>query len=70
MSGGELVEASWKLAYLPGRIGVSEQGSFHTDAINLWGVGHVISPELFVRLNIAPGQSMAWRRTYEIFELA
>ena len=69
LSGGASVEAKWKLENLRSKIGISESGSFRTSSINLWGWGHVISPELFIHLHILPGQSKQWTRTYHIYEM-
>jgi len=42
---------------------------FKSNKINLWGWSHVISPEIFHEINIAPNETAQWTRTYEIFEL-
>lgn len=69
LSGGEEVDASWELINTKSNIGISETGSFKTTKINLWGWGHVVSPELFFDVNIEPGQSVEWTRTYNVFEI-
>ena len=69
LSGGQEVEAFWKLENLTSKLGISETGSFKTKAINLWGWGHVISPELFIDVKIPAGTSQQWTRTYQIYEL-
>ena len=68
LSGGEKVRAEWELINSSMGLGIRESGSFRTDKINLWGWGHVISPELFVSIELEPGQSMEWERNYTIFE--
>ena len=65
LSGNKEVEANWKLEHIKSGISVSETASFTSDKINLWGWKHVISPELFYRIEIAPGESTAWSRTYQ-----
>lgn len=45
---------------------LSEIGSFQTDNINLWGWSHVISPELFFQIDVAPGKSISWSRSYQV----
>ncbi|WP_394751024.1 hypothetical protein [Spongiimicrobium salis] len=67
LSGGKNVNAAWELAHLKSKIGISETGSFQTDKVNLWGWKHVISPELFFKIHITPGQSGKWSRNYTIF---
>ncbi|WP_411896136.1 hypothetical protein [Winogradskyella sp. A2] len=69
LSGGKLVDAQWKLENLKNNIGISEKGDFKTNTINLWGTGHVISPELFIDINLKAGASKSWTRTYTIYEL-
>lgn len=69
LSGGALVPAKWELEHTKLKIGISETGDFSTQSINLWGMGHVICPELFISINIAAGQSMQWSRTYQVYEM-
>jgi hypothetical protein len=69
LSGGKNVDASWELINTKSKIGLSETGNFKTNSINLWGWHHVISPELFFDINIEPGQSIEWSRTYHVYEI-
>jgi len=69
LSGGELVEAKWSLENAKSKIGISEKVNVQTDSINLWGTSYVISPELFVAIDIEPGDAKAWTRTYNIYEI-
>ncbi|MCF8366571.1 MAG: hypothetical protein K9H16_12360 [Bacteroidales bacterium] len=69
LSGNENVEAKWELINTKSKTGISEKGSFSPSKINLWGWKHVISPELFFDINLQPGQSVEWSRTYHVFEL-
>ena len=69
LTGGATVAAHWELLNTKQRIGVTETGSFKTKAVNVWGMGHVISPELFIDLLVAAGQATTWSRTYRFFEL-
>lgn len=65
LSGSELVDAQWTLTHLENKIALSEHGSFKTDQVNLWGWKHVISPELFFKICIEPGQSKSWSRRFQ-----
>lgn len=67
LSGDENVKAQWELIHLPSQVGIRETGSFETSKINLWGWRHVISPELFMRVEVDPGESIEWSRNYEAF---
>ena len=69
LSGSEQVNAHWELENHKCKLGISETGSFQTTKVNLWGWGHVVSPELFADLRIPPGQTERWSRTYRIYEL-
>ena len=68
ISGGDVVSSEWSLLNSKSGIAISEQGDFPTNSINLWGAIGVISPELFVTLNVQPGNRKKWSRTYTIFE--
>jgi hypothetical protein len=69
LSGSEDVVARWELINTKNKIGISEEGSFKTRKVNLWGWEHVISPELFVEICVKPGETMEWSRTYNVFEI-
>ncbi|MDW3191398.1 MAG: hypothetical protein R8G66_03510 [Cytophagales bacterium] len=64
LSGGKSVEASWTLVNKAQKLSLSETGNFKTSAVNLWGWGHVISPELFFQIDLAPGNVVSWSRRY------
>ena len=68
LSGSESIEASWELINHKTCIGLKETGNFKTNKINLWGWEHVISPELFVRIDIAPQETQEWSRTYDFYQ--
>lgn len=65
-SGGEF---HWELLHAPSRIGIRESGDFPISQMILWGERHVISPEVFVNIDLSPGQSQQWNRTYQFFHL-
>lgn len=69
LSGGKSVQSAWELIHLKSKIGIRESISFLTNKINLWGWKHVISPELFVDIHVAPNETKEWSRTYEVFDL-
>lgn len=68
LNGGAPVESAWELLHLKRKIGIREKNYFTTNKVNLWGWQHVVSPELFIDITIAPGTSLAWTRRYEVFE--
>ena len=69
LSGNKNVDAAWELINLKSKIGISEIGSFKTNKVNLWGWRHVISPELFFKIFVKPGESSKWFRTYNVFNV-
>ena len=64
LSGGKLENAAWTLLNSNTKIGIQETGNFQTNKMNVWGWGHVISPELFFKINIKAGKALEWTRTF------
>lgn len=64
LSGGHKVDAQWELTNHSTGIVIRELGNFQTDKVNLWGSKHVISPELFFKIALRPGESVKWQRNY------
>lgn len=69
LNGKSEVSAQWTLINREYNIGIKEKASFSSKKVNLWGAGHVISPELFHQFSLEPGKTEEWSRTYSIFEL-
>lgn len=67
LAGKEPAKAEWELIHSAEKIGIRELGSFPAQKVNLWGWNHVVSPELFHHIHLAPDESTEWSRTYEIF---
>ena len=61
--------ATWSLVHRAAHVGIREICDFEACRINLWGAGHVVSPEVFYAIDLPPGGSDTWQRKYEIFEL-
>jgi hypothetical protein len=70
LSGNETVDSKWELINQKNKIRITENGSFKTNRINLWGTSHVISPELFFEIDLKPGQSREWSRTYNFYQIS
>ncbi|GIQ71387.1 hypothetical protein DUZ99_15850 [Xylanibacillus composti] len=66
--GGE--SQSWTLTHKRSGIGMKEILHAPLYRFALWGRGYVVSPEMFVRIQLAPGDSMTWSREYEFFKRA
>jgi len=54
----------WTLRHIPSGVSVAEENDFRPYYVAVWGIEHVISPEILVPIRILPGQSQAWRRKY------
>jgi hypothetical protein len=48
---------------------MKEVTDFIPERINVWGHKHVISPELFVSIDLEPGKKQKWRRRYTFYHL-
>ena len=69
LTGSESLKAAWELVNLEKKLGMQETVSFKTNKVNLWGWGHVISPELFFKIYVKPGESLTWSRTYSMYDI-
>jgi hypothetical protein len=49
-------------------LGVTVTGDRPLSRLAFWGVGSTICPEPFVAVKLAPGESMKWSWTYELFD--
>lgn len=58
----------WDLYHSESRAGVREISTYTVDSIAVWGEKHVISPEIFIRLHVAPGEIYSWSRVYEFYK--
>ena len=69
LTGGKELQAEWMLTNLKTGVGIKEVGNFKTNKINLWGWGHVISPELFFKISVDPKKTIEWSRKFEVFKI-
>ena len=67
--GSKLISPSWELINHEKKLSICETVSFKTVKTNLWGWRHVISPEIFFKINLKSGESVNWSRFYKIHEL-
>jgi hypothetical protein len=63
----ESESAQWELVHVPSGVGVREFDDFLPSRVALWGTAHVISAEVFVDIDLPPGETLAWTRRYEFF---
>lgn len=59
---GSAAPQSWTLVHPTGR--VTETVDRPVARFHLWGKGHVVSPELYLAVNAAPGAVLSWTRTW------
>ena len=60
----------WELTHDEEPVGMREISPFKPVGFAVWGVGHVISPEVFFGARLEPGQSVEWSRKWEFFRVA
>jgi hypothetical protein len=61
------LKGMWEITNDKHGVGVRETTDFVPFKINIWGWKHVISPELFYKIVIDPGQKITWQRKFEFF---
>ncbi|MCE9613044.1 MAG: hypothetical protein K8T26_02130 [Lentisphaerae bacterium] len=54
----------WDLLHQPSGAAMSESVNFAPSRVAIWGTSHVVSVEVFVEIDLAPGQAMTWTRRY------
>jgi len=69
LAGKESFHPMWKLMNAQSNVGVCEEVSFESTKVNLWGNGHVVSPEMFFKTELRPGEVANWQRKYTFFDL-
>lgn len=57
----------WELIHEPSLVGVREMCTFPVEKLAVWGAAHVVSPEVFALIDINPGESQTWQRTFDFF---
>ncbi len=57
---------SWELTHTASPASIRETVSFKPDTVAIWAVDHIISPEVFTRLRLRPGESASWTRTWTL----
>ena len=58
---------SWQLTHLTQGVGMREYNDFPIMNFALWGTTHVVSPEVFFDIQLNPGETKSWKRTYEFY---
>lgn len=69
LAGTKQVQAKWSLENTRLGIGIQESGDFPCNKVNVWGWGHVVSPELFFAIHLQPGELVSWTRIYEMYRI-
>ncbi|MBN2618030.1 MAG: hypothetical protein JXR64_06925 [Spirochaetales bacterium] len=62
----DLTKASWILKHEKSGLSIKEEVNANIENLNIWGTAHVISPEIFVKINIKPGEKYEWSRSYKL----
>jgi hypothetical protein len=61
--------AWWELRHTHEKIAIRETSDFPVYKVNIWGTGHVVSPEVFFFIDLQPGSACTWQRQYELFTI-
>jgi hypothetical protein len=69
LTASKMVNPSWDLVNSKKKLRIQEIADFESDKINLWGWNHVVSPEIFFKINLKPNDSVSWTRSYNIHEI-
>jgi hypothetical protein len=63
------LNGEWEITHDRFGVGMKEITDFIPLVMNVWGRGHVISPELFIHIDMEPGQKIKWQRNYKFYRL-
>jgi len=66
---GECDSMSWELTHAPSGCGLREKIEGRILRFALWCAPHVISPEVFIDINLQPGEKQRWTRRTTFFKL-
>ncbi len=69
VNGKKIVRPEWGLRNFSSKAGITERGDFDCSKVNLWGKDRVVSPELFFKCKIIPGEGKRWKREFTFFEM-
>lgn len=59
---------SVEILHKPSGVGVRETVDFKLHKVAMWGMPHVISPELFKKIELDVNEEQSWNRRYTFFE--
>lgn len=54
----------FELIHKPSKVSIRETVDFKIERMAIWGTPHVISPEMFISINIEPEMKQTWKRVY------
>lgn len=57
----------WDLYHKGVKAGVRDLTCFIPSKMALWGRDHVVSPEVFIDIDLAPGETKTWERRYQFY---
>ena len=60
----QTAQPQWELVHLPSGVGMRETDDFGPARMAVWGTTHVISAEMFVDIEVQPGETQTWTRRY------
>ncbi len=63
----DLENVEWSLTHQPSGHGLRVSERFPLFKLAVWAKSHVISPELFIWIDLQPGETQTWKRIYTFF---
>jgi hypothetical protein len=58
---------AWELIHEPSGVGLRETVDFPIAHFGLWCAPHLIAPEVFITIDLSPGELQTWTRHYDFF---
>ena len=55
----------WKMLHKGAGAYVEGKEYFVPSQINIWGVDHILSPEIVYGFNLKPGEKLEWKRKWK-----
>ncbi|GEN57209.1 hypothetical protein GCM10012290_18690 [Halolactibacillus alkaliphilus] len=58
---------NWEVYHTQIKAGVRDLTRFTPSKMALWGRDHVVSPEVFIDIDLSPGETATWDRCYQFY---
>ena len=61
-------QSQWEMQLQSTQVSLSESDDFSPIRVAIWGTYHVLSPEIFVGIDLMPGAVFTWTRRYTFYD--